>query len=307
MRIRKYGAIDIGSNAMRLLISNVIEHETEVNFNKVSLVRLPVRLGQEAFTNRSISRETLERLIDGMQAFKYILKVHGIDNYRACATAAMRELIDSTEVISGILTKTGIEIEIIDGQREADLIFKAHLKNALDEEVNYIYVDVGGGSVEISIFSKGRVASRYSFKVGTIRLLNDMVTRKKWNEMKDWVKEKTRKLEHVEMIGSGGNINKVYKLLGKVRPQPLLYNEMRLMKKQIKEMSYEELIQKFRLNSDRADVIKPAMEIYSSIMKWSDSSILHVPQLGIADGIISMMYENDLAREKEESLKVGQS
>ncbi len=290
---------------MRLLISNVIEHDTEINFNKVSLVRLPVRLGQEAFTSRSISRETLERLIDGMQAFKYVLKVHGIDDYKAFATSAMRELIDSTEVISGILARTGIEIEIINGQREADLIFKAHLKNTLDECVNYIYVDVGGGSVEISIFSKGKVASRQSFKVGTIRLLNDMVTRKKWNEMKDWVKEKTRKLEHVEMIGSGGNINKVYKLLGKVRPQPVLYNEMRTIKKQIKEMSFDERIQKFRLNSDRADVINPALDIYSSIMKWSDSSILHVPQLGLADGIINMMYEKDISREKKESVSVG--
>ena len=182
---------------------------------------------------------------------------------------------------------------------------KAHLKNTLDECVNYIYVDVGGGSVEISIFSKGKVASRQSFKVGTIRLLNDMVTRKKWNEMKDWVKEKTRKLEHVEMIGSGGNINKVYKLLGKVRPQPVLYNEMRTIKKQIKEMSFDERIQKFRLNSDRADVINPALDIYSSIMKWSDSSILHVPQLGLADGIINMMYEKDISREKKESVSVG--
>ncbi len=297
MKIQKFGAIDIGSNAMRLLVSLVVEDGKSVSFKKMSLVRLPVRLGAEAFDKKFISEKVCDRFVDGMRAFKYVLKVHGIpdENYAAFATSAMREAENGAKLVDKIYRETGINVEIIDGKREADIIFKAHFRDHLDPECNYIYVDVGGGSTEISILVSGKLVASKSFKIGTIRLMKGMVDKSRWKEMKSWVKEQTAGLEHVEMIGSGGNINKIYKLVDKIYPNPMLYHELKGIKQTLERMSYEQRIRTFSLNPDRADVIVPAAEIYFSVMKWSDSSILHVPKIGLSDGIIQMLYERNKA------------
>ena len=291
MKLKKFGAIDIGSNAMRLLISQVREVNDEVVYKKVALIRLPIRLGQEAFLGKQISSETTERFINGMQAYQYLLKVHGVEKYRACATSAMREAKNGQKLVKRVLEETKIPIEIIDGKHEAELIFNGHFKDRLEPESNYIYVDVGGGSTEITILADEKIIAAESFKIGTIRLLNDLVSESEWKRMKSWVKEKTKSLDHVEMIGSGGNINKLYKLTDKAYPRPLLYHELKSLKNELSNLSYEDRMNKYNLNPDRADVIVLAAEIYFSIMKWSDASILHVPKIGLTDGIVTQLFQ----------------
>jgi exopolyphosphatase/guanosine-5'-triphosphate,3'-diphosphate pyrophosphatase len=292
VKLKKFGAIDIGSNAMRLLISQVRETEEEIFYKKVGLVRLPIRLGQEAFLKKEISEETVERFINGMKAYQYLLKVHEVESFRACATSAMREAKNGELVVNHILTHTGIPIEIIDGKHEAELIFNGHFKDRLEPDSNYFYVDVGGGSTEITILSDEKIVDAKSFKVGTIRLLNDLVSEAEWKRMKSWVKRKTKELDHVEMIGSGGNINKLYKLTDKSYPRPLLYHELKSLKSDLSDLTYEQRISKYNLNPDRADVIVLAAEIYYSVMKWSDASILHVPKIGLTDGIVTQLYSD---------------
>ncbi len=290
MKFKKIGAIDIGSNAMRLLITQVREKDGETFFKKVSLTRLPVRLGQEAFIKQELSKETISTFIQGMKAYKYLLKVHGVELFRACATSAMRDAKNGADVVKQAMDKTGIPIEIIDGREEAELIFNGHFKDKLDPDSNYVYIDVGGGSTEITILSEERIIAAKSFKVGTIRLLNDLVNESQWKEMKAWVKQKTKHLNHAEAIGSGGNINKLYKLSDKTYPRPMLYQELKLLKNDLSSMSFEDRINKYNLNPDRADVITLAGEIYFSVMKWSDVSIIHVPKIGLTDGIVTYLH-----------------
>lgn len=293
LNIKKYAAIDIGSNAMRLLICMVVEDSERTDFKKVSLVRLPIRLGQEAFTSHSLLKETIVKFLDGMKAFKIIMDIHGIADYMAVATSAMREAENGEKVVKKIKESTGIDINIIDGKLEAEIIFKAHFRNSSYLDCNYVYVDVGGGSTEITILSGPTILASKSFKIGTIRMMNDMVSKEKWKEMKDWVKIQTAPLEHIEMIGSGGNINKIYKLMEAEYPQPVLYHEFKAMRQTLTKMSYDQRIKTFQLNPDRADVIVPAAEIYYSVMKWADSSILHVPKIGLTDGIVQLLHEKN--------------
>jgi exopolyphosphatase/guanosine-5'-triphosphate,3'-diphosphate pyrophosphatase len=295
LKFKKIGAIDIGSNAMRLLITQVRESEGETFFKKVSLTRLPVRLGQEAFIEQELSDQTISKFLQGMKAYKYLLQVHDVQVYRACATSAMREAKNGSDVVKKAMDKTGIPIEIIDGREEAELIFNGHFKDKLDPDSNYIYIDVGGGSTEITILSEERIIAAKSFKVGTIRLLNDLVKESHWKEMKTWVKQKTKHLDHVEAIGSGGNINKLYKLSEKSYPRPMIYQELKFLKNDLTALSFEERISKYNLNPDRADVITLAGEIYFSVMKWSDASIIHVPKIGLTDGIVTDLHAKELS------------
>ena len=291
----KFAAIDIGSNAMRLLITNIVEQpDVATQFNKSALIRVPIRLGQDAFTVGEISEENIDRMIDAMKAFKLLMKVYKVEKYKACATSAMREAYNGNEVVDIILEKSEIEIEIIDGKKEAAIIASSDLHNFIKTDQTYLYVDVGGGSTEITILSKHKIIAAKSFKIGTIRLLNDMVTKECWQEMKDWVKSQTYHLEHVEMIGSGGNINKIAKLIKGETPQPILYYEFKAMRQTLMNMSYDQRIKTFQLNPDRADVIVPASKIYYSVMKWADSSILHVPRIGLSDGIVQLLHERYL-------------
>ncbi|WP_296386117.1 rod shape-determining protein [Winogradskyella sp.] len=293
LKIKKYAAIDIGSNAVRLLISNIIEQDGKsVVFKKNSLVRVPIRLGADVFVKGEISEYNQERMVDTMMAFSLIMKSHGVARYKACATSAMREANNSKPLSKKILKTCGINIDIIDGEEEAAIIAATDLNTFIDPNKTYLYVDVGGGSTEFSIIHNGEKVKSKSFKIGTVRLLNDIVKNETWKKLESWIKENTKKYYKIELIGSGGNINKIFKVSGKDVSKPLTYFYLSSYYKMLKKFSYEERITKLNLNQDRADVIIPATRIYLSAMKWSGAKDIYVPKIGLSDGIIkSMFYE----------------
>jgi exopolyphosphatase/guanosine-5'-triphosphate,3'-diphosphate pyrophosphatase len=291
LKIQKYAAIDIGSNAVRLLISNIIEQKEEpVIFKKNSLVRVPIRLGADVFMNGEISEYNQQRMLDTMQAFSLLIKSHGVTRYKACATSAMREAANSTELKERILDRSGINIEIIGGEEEAAIIAATDLHTYIDAEKTYLYVDVGGGSTEFSILHRGEKVNSKSFKIGTVRLLNDIVKNETWVELEHWIKEKTKHYDKIELIGSGGNINKIFKISGKQLGKPLTYFYLSNYYQTLQNYTYEERITKLNLNQDRADVIIPATRIYLSAMKWSGAKDILVPKIGLSDGIIKSIY-----------------
>ena len=291
IQIKKYAAIDIGSNAMRLLIMNIIEQKgKEVQFNKSALIRVPIRLGQDAFTVGEISEENIDRMIDAMKAFKLLMKVYKVEKYMACATSAMREAYNGKEVTEIIKKKADIKIDIIDGKKEAVIIASSDLHQFIKTNENYLYVDVGGGSTEFSLFSNGKMVVSKSFKNGTVRLLNNMVNEIVWQEIEKWIKTHTENLENVIMIGSGGNINKTFKLSGKMQDKPLTYKYLKSQFDYFNSLTYEQRIAELALNTDRADVIIPALTIYLSAMKWSGANHIYVPKIGLSDGIVKAMY-----------------
>ncbi|MBN9284555.1 MULTISPECIES: exopolyphosphatase [Flavobacterium] len=289
--IKKYAAIDIGSNAMRLLITNIVEQQgKETQFNKSSLVRVPIRLGQDAFTVGEITDENIERMVDAMKAFKLLMKVYKVERYMACATSAMREAYNGNEVAEIIKKKADIKINIIDGKKEAKIIASSDLRHFIKTDQTYLYVDVGGGSTEFSLFSEGQMVASKSFKNGTVRLLNNMVNDVVWQEIEKWIKVQTEPYEHVTLIGSGGNINKLFKLSGKLQEKPLSYAYVNSQYQYLNSLSYEQRIAELGLNTDRADVIIPATRIYLNAMKWSGAKNIYVPKIGLSDGIVKAMY-----------------
>ncbi|MDY0090413.1 MAG: rod shape-determining protein [Flavobacteriaceae bacterium] len=289
--IKRYAAIDIGSNAMRLLITNVVEQQgKEVQFNKSSLVRVPIRLGQDAFTVGEISEENINRMIDAMNAYKLLMKVHKVEHFMACATSAMREAENNREIVEVVEKETGIKIEIIDGRKEAAIIATSDLTEYINTDQTYLYVDVGGGSTEFSVFSDGKIVASKSFKNGTVRLINNMVNDIVWTEIEKWIKNQTASYDEVILIGSGGNINKIFKMTGKTQDKPLTYLTLNSIYSKLNAMSYEQRIAELALNTDRADVIIPATKIYLNAMKWSGAKKLYVPKIGLSDGIVKAMY-----------------
>jgi exopolyphosphatase / guanosine-5'-triphosphate,3'-diphosphate pyrophosphatase len=291
IEIKKYAAIDIGSNAMRLLITNVVEQEgKETQFNKSALIRVPIRLGQDAFTVGEISEENIDRMADAMTAFRLLMKVYKVDKYKACATSAMREAYNGKEVTQIIKDKTEIDIDIIDGKVEAAIIASSDLHGLLSNDKTYLYVDVGGGSTEFSIFSDGKMVISKSFKNGTVRLLNNMVNEVVWEEIEKWIKKATEPYDTITLIGSGGNINKLFKLSGKQLDAPLSYVYLNSQYQYLNSLTYEQRIAELGLNTDRADVIIPAITIYLNAMKWSGARQIYVPKIGLSDGIVKAMY-----------------
>lgn len=291
IKIKKYAAIDIGSNAMRLLIANVIEEENKpTQFNKSHLIRVPIRLGQDAFTVGEISEESAERMVKAMTAFKLLMDVYKVEKYAACATSAMREAYNGNDLVDEIAKKAGINIDIIEGKTEAAIIANSDLEAYIKNDGHYLYVDVGGGSTEFTLFSKGKQIVSKSFKNGTVRLLNNMVTESVWQEIEKWIKTHTANLSNVEIIGSGGNINKIFKMSGKTNDKPLTQTYLVQRFKYLNSLSYEERIYNLGLNTDRADVIIPAIKIYVNAMKWSNAKHIYVPKIGLSDGIIKAMY-----------------
>ncbi|CAM3025159.1 Ppx/GppA phosphatase family protein [Flavobacterium frigoris] len=289
--IKKYAAIDIGSNAMRLLIVNIVEQEgKEPQFNKSSLVRVPIRLGQDAFTVGEISEENIDRMCDAMTAFNLLMKVHKVQSYKAFATSAMREAYNGKEVADLIREKATINIEIIDGKKEAAIIASTDLHHLLKTDQTYLFVDVGGGSTEFTLFSNSKIVTSRSFKAGTVRLLNDMVCDVVWDEIEKWIKTITVDYEEVTLIGSGGNINKLFKMSGKMQEKPLSYIYMTSQYSFLNSLTYEQRISELGLNPDRADVIIPATRIYLNAMKWSGARQIYVPKIGLSDGIVKAMY-----------------
>ena len=293
--IKKYAAIDIGSNAMRLLITNVVEQDNkETQFNKSALIRVPIRLGQDAFTVGEICDENIDRMVDAMEAFRLLMKVYKVEKYKACATSAMREAYNGKEVVAIIKQKSQIDIDIIDGKVEASIIASSDLNGFLSTDKTYLYVDVGGGSTEFSIFSDGKMVTSKSFKNGTVRLLNDMVNEVVWQEIEKWIKTNTFEYEDITLIGSGGNINKLFKLSGKQQDKPLTYMYLNSQYQYLNSLTYEQRIAELALNTDRADVIIPATRIYLNAMKWSGARHLYVPKIGLADGIVKAMYNGTI-------------
>ncbi|MBN8566886.1 MAG: exopolyphosphatase [Flavobacteriales bacterium] len=289
--IKRYAAIDIGSNAMRLLVSNIVEQEgKETQFNKSSLVRVPIRLGQDVFTVGEISDENIERMIDAMKAYKLLMKVHKVEHYKACATSAMREADNNREIVEIIQREADIEIDIIDGKKEASIIASSDLKEYIFTDKTYLYVDVGGGSTEFSLFSNGKIIASKSFKNGTVRMLNNMVNEIVWIEIEKWIKTHTDPFDEITLIGSGGNINKLFKMTGKQQDKPLTYLGLNAQFAMLNKMTYDERIAELGLNPDRADVIIPATKIYLNAMKWSGARHLYVPKIGLSDGIVKAMY-----------------
>ena len=291
MKLHKYAAIDIGSNGVRLLISNVIVFKNkETQFKKSSLVRVPIRLGEDVFTTGEISENNKNRMCDAMQAFQLLIKVHGVERYKACATSAMREAKNSAEVVSCIAKNTDIEIDIIDGKKEAEIISSTDLSTFIQSDKTYLYVDVGGGSTEFTFFSEGKIIDSKSFPLGTVRLLDNKVKASVWDDAKKWIKSTSKGFSKISLIGSGGNINKIFKMSGKAEGKPLSYIYVNSYLNFLKQMSYNERISELDLNPDRADVIIPASEIYLLAMKWSAAKKIYVPKIGLSDGIIKSLY-----------------
>jgi exopolyphosphatase/guanosine-5'-triphosphate,3'-diphosphate pyrophosphatase len=285
----KFGAIDIGTNAIRLLISSVYEFGEQTIFKKVSLVRLPIRLGEDVFTHGIISEKKNNKLVKAMIAFKYILEIHEVDDYLACATSAMREAKNGNEVVKWINDNSKINLQIISGELEAEFVAYNQLDEYIEPNRNYLYIDVGGGSTELTLFVNGQKISSHSFKIGTVRLLNNMVEENEWEDMKNWIKVNVNSYNNLIAIGSGGNINTLMRIAN-AEDYKLTRKELKAFYKQLKEMNYTERIKNFLLKEDRADVIVPALKIFNKVMKWSNSNKIIAPQIGLVDGIVKKLY-----------------
>lgn len=291
MKTYQFAAIDIGSNAVRLLFSNVFEAETKVTFKKQSLIRIPIRLGADAFLKRRISSDKEVDFMHAMHAFHHLLEIYKPQRMRALATSAFREADNGIEIVDRVFKETGIKIEIVSGKEEAEVVYANGLRENMDHDKTYLYVDVGGGSTELTLFNNHEAVAARSFNVGTIRLLMNMVSDADWDEMKEWVKAVSAQVnKEIAVIGSGGNINKYCKLLMKNYDDPLSYDELYTLYKRLKGMNPEDRIQMLYLNPDRADVIVPAGKIFTSIMRWSKASTAYVPKIGVSDGVIKMLY-----------------
>ena len=295
MNIRKFAAIDIGSNAIRLLITNVVEVEnTPTHYQKSSLVRVPIRLGADSFTTGIITDENIRRMADAMEAFKLIMGIYGVEKYKACATSAMREASNGDDVARIIFEKTGVLIEIIEGKVEAAIIASTNLNELIQIDRSYLYVDVGGGSTEFSFFNKGKVVSSKSFKLGTVREISDSARQLVLKELEEWIKLKSKDMGEIELIGSGGNINKIFKMSGKPLGQPLSLIYLKKQFNYLMGLSYDERIYQLGLNPDRADVIIPAIKIYIDAMAWCKAKRIYVPKIGLSDGIIKSLHQGIL-------------
>jgi exopolyphosphatase / guanosine-5'-triphosphate,3'-diphosphate pyrophosphatase len=288
----RLAAIDIGSNAARLLISDVIPGpEGRPGFNKVALIRVPLRLGFDVFEKGIISPGKIEKVLKTIFSYKYLLDVYEVNHLKACATSAMRDASNGKDLIRQIKSETGISIEIISGQEEASLIYENHIAENLNKDESYLYIDVGGGSTELTFFSDAKLIFKESFNIGTIRLIKNQVSEELWDEMKEFIKTKTKGHHHVTAIGSGGNINKIFSLSKRKEGKPLSLELLRDYYKEFSTLSVAERISVYHLREDRADVIVPALLIYINVMRWADTEEIFVPKIGLADGLIQTLYE----------------
>lgn len=292
----RYGAIDIGSNAVRLLIADIKENDGTVSFKKNTLIRVPVRLGDDAFLNHHISDKKAADLLKTMQAFRNLMDVYKVSEYRACATSAMREAKNGDEVVKQIKEQADIDIEIVHGQVEARIIYASHAEQNIDKNKNYLYIDVGGGSTELSLFSAGELVASKSFNIGTIRILDNQDTEESWSAMRDFIREHTRQFKAIFGIGTGGNINKLYKLSEEKNNSPMTFGKLKSLYDYLDSFSLKDRINVLGLNQDRADVIIPACEIYLSVMKWAGIKNIYVPTVGMVDGIIQTLIDENYVK-----------
>lgn len=286
----KIAAIDIGSNAARLLINEVKVNNKKPEFIKLNLLRIPLRLGMDVFTIGKIGAEREKMVIDSMKIFSDLMKIYKVDHYRACATSAMRDAANGNEIIEKVKDASGINIEIISGDEEATLIYENHVAEGLDKDFAYLYIDVGGGSTELTFYENGKMVYERSFNIGTIRLLNNLVTEDNWKEMKDEIKENIVSKKPIVAIGSGGNINKVFSMSKTKDGKPMSSSHLKKVYKEFNELSVEERMTKHSLREDRADVLVHALNIFNNVMSWSDINRIFVPKISVADGLIQNIY-----------------
>lgn len=288
----RLAAIDIGSNAARLLITDVIPGPQLIpEFIKVALIRVPLRLGFDVFDKGVISTAKAEKIIKTIKSYKLLLDVYEVKHLKACATSAMRDAVNAKEVLKKVKIETGINISIISGLEEASFIYENHIAENMTSEESYLYIDVGGGSTELTFFSDGKLIFKESFNIGTIRLLKNQVTEAAWDEMKEFIGKKTKGYHHVTAIGSGGNINKIFSISKRKEGKPLTLEQLREYYKEFNNLSLAQRISLYKLREDRADVIVPALLIYINIMRWADAQEIFVPRIGLADGLIHILYE----------------
>ena len=290
----RLAAIDIGSNAVRLLISEVSlngRKKSDCQFNKLNFLRVPVRLGFDVFEKKYIANEKIEMLVQTLKAFQHLINVYAVKHVKVCATSAMRDAKNSEKVTDTIKKETGFEIDIITGKKEAKLIYENHIAEDLDNKRNFMYVDVGGGSTEISFFKKGRLAYNNSFNIGTIRLLKGNIKENDWKNLYSAIKNSVKKNEEIAAIGSGGNINKIFSLSKKKEGRSLSFELLNKYYYNLKRLSIEDRIRRYQLKMDRADVIVPALEIYLKAMSAAGCKEIFVPKIGLADGLIHHLWE----------------
>jgi exopolyphosphatase/guanosine-5'-triphosphate,3'-diphosphate pyrophosphatase len=287
----KFAAIDIGSNAIRLLFCNVYENNGIVSFKKAELIRVPIRLGEDSFLHKKISQKKIDKLVTAMKGFKHLIDAYDVVDYRACATSAMRDAENKDDVVERVKKETGIKIEIVDGKTEADIIYSNHIEERLDKDNNYLYIDIGGGSTEITLFSKNKAMISQSFNIGTIRMLHDQIDKEYWSYFKNWIEEIAKGYKPLIAIGSGGNINKLFKMSGRKPNKALPTAKLKTLYELIDSYTYDERIEVLGLNPDRADVIIPASKILLTVLKKADIEKMIVPQIGLADGIVHQLYE----------------
>ena len=283
-------AIDIGSNAVRLLVSEAVPYGDSVDFTKLSLVRIPLRLGLDVFKLGEIGQEKSDALLKSVKAFQLIMEVYGVERFRACATSAMRDASNGAEIVQMILAQTGIAIDIITGKEEAAIIYDTHMKDAGLNDDARLYIDVGGGSTELTLYSQGVRVLQDSFDVGTIRMMHNQVSDEVWNKMKFAVKNAVKGIKPLKLIGSGGNINKLLSISKSKNAKSLSKLELDDFLKDMLGMTVEERMHNYNLRLERAEVIVPALQIYTSILKWSGAGLIEVPRIGLADGLIRELY-----------------
>lgn len=288
----RLAAIDIGSNAARLLISEVTSGiNMKPQFSKLNLVRVPLRLGLDVFETGEISKGKRGMLMQTMKAYQHLLNAYEVKNVKACATSAMRDAANSTDIIRKVKLETGIEIKIISGDEEASIIYENHIAENLDKEHSYLYIDVGGGSTELTFFAEGKLRYKESFNIGTIRLLKNQVTEKSWDDLKEHMKKSTKSKYPIVAIGSGGNINKIFSLSKKKEGKSLSLDLLKDYYREFSSVSLVERVKMYNLREDRADVILPALQIYINVMRWGNIEEINVPKIGLADGLIQRLYE----------------
>lgn len=288
----KLAAIDIGSNAARLLITEVTNDDPQKpEFTKLNLVRVPLRLGFDVFETGEISKGKINMLVETIKAYKHLLNIYEVKHAIVCATSAMRDAKNALDIIRKVKLETGIEIKVISGSDEASFIYENHIAENLATDHSYLYIDVGGGSTELTFFAEGELEFKESFNIGTIRLLKNQVSEKQWDEMKDFIKLSTKVHKDIIAIGSGGNINKIFSLSKRKEGKPLSIDLLRDYYKEFSNFSVAERIMHYKLREDRADVIVPALQIYINTMRWAGAEEIYVPKIGLADGLIHMLYD----------------
>jgi exopolyphosphatase / guanosine-5'-triphosphate,3'-diphosphate pyrophosphatase len=288
----KLAAIDIGSNAARLLITEVTENEKGYpEFNKLNLVRVPLRLGFDVFETGEITKAKMNKVVETIKAYKHLISIYDVHYLKACATSAMRDASNAQDILRKVKLETGIDIKVISGDEEASYIYENHIAENLATDHSYLYIDVGGGSTELTFFAKGKLVFKESFNIGTIRLLKGLVAEKQWEEMKEFIKLGTKGYNDMIAIGSGGNINKVFSLSKRKEGKPLSLELLKDYHKEFSNFSVKDRMQVYKLREDRADVIVPALQIYINVMRWAAIEEIYVPKIGLADGLVHMLYD----------------